>query len=67
MRWFFTFANKNNGIIKNTLARKPTHVKKWRRRWMVVRFIRTVNQDCNPFKVVPSIGGSLHEINSKPC
>jgi hypothetical protein len=32
MRWFFTFANKNNGTIKNTLARKPTHVKKWRRR-----------------------------------
>jgi len=43
MWWFFTFANINNGAIKNTLVGKPMHVKKLRGRWLVVRFIGTLN------------------------
>jgi hypothetical protein len=32
VRWFFTFANRSNSAMKNTLTRKPTSVKKWRGR-----------------------------------
>jgi len=43
MWWFVTFANINNGAIKNKLVGKPIHVKKLRGRWLVVRFIGTLN------------------------
>jgi len=43
MQWFFNFANKNNGIMKNMLAKKMMHVKKLRGIWLVIRFIGIVN------------------------
>lgn len=44
MQWFFTLANRNNGVMKNTLAgKKPMYVKKSRGRWLVIRFIGIVN------------------------
>jgi len=43
MQWFFNFANRNNGIMKNMLAKKMVHVKKSRGIWLVIRFIGIIN------------------------
>jgi hypothetical protein len=37
MCWFFTFVNRSNNVMKNMLAGKPTSVKKWRGRWLIIR------------------------------
>jgi hypothetical protein len=42
MRWFFTFANKPTGAMKGTLQRKPAHVKKWRRWWLIMIYNRLI-------------------------
>jgi len=34
MYWFFIFANRRNGDMKNTLTEKPSSIKKWRGSWV---------------------------------
>jgi hypothetical protein len=43
MQLFFNFANRNNGVMKNMLAKKMMHVKKLRGIWLVIRFIWIIN------------------------
>jgi hypothetical protein len=43
MCWFFTFTNRSNIIMKNMLTRKPNPAKKWRGRWLFIRYIKTID------------------------
>lgn len=43
MCWFFTLANMPTRAINKTLCGKPVHVKKWRGKWLIVRYSGPVN------------------------
>jgi hypothetical protein len=38
MRWFFTFTNRSTEAMEGTLQGKSAHVKKWKGRWLIIRY-----------------------------